>query len=403
MEHEEYVKRLVDINSSFSPSAPINRTDLFAGRIDQISSVLAAIMQRGQHAVIFGERGVGKTSLSNIIFDVLVLSGKSEFQLARYNCGVSADFGSLWRSVLKQLTVSDVEETVTLETFLPDNPGSEDIREVFQRARVASLVIIDEFDRVVDPNTTALMADTIKSLSDHSINTTLLLVGVADSVDQLIAEHQSIERALVQVKMPRMAINELNEIVDKGLVKCNMTILPEVRDKIAHVSRGLPHCTHLLAVHSALMAIRDGRTEIGWDDINAGAHKAVENQQQTIINAYELATHSPRKNIFKEVLLACALAPTNELGYFTTGDLRRALKVITGKVYDIPQFSRHLKDFCSKDRGPVLHERGQAKRFRFRFVNPLMEPFILIKGLTDKLITLDQISECLSSEPLPLT
>jgi hypothetical protein len=45
---------------------------------------------------------------------------------------------------------------------------------------------------------------TIKTLSDNasSIKTTLILVGVADSVDELIGEHQSIERAIKQVPMP---------------------------------------------------------------------------------------------------------------------------------------------------------------------------------------------------------
>jgi hypothetical protein len=38
----------------------------------------------------------------------------------------------------------------------------------------------------------------IKVLSDNSVPATLVLVGVADSVDALIVEHQSIERALVQ-------------------------------------------------------------------------------------------------------------------------------------------------------------------------------------------------------------
>src|SRR5437867_3101832 len=106
MNNQDYLKHLVEINAAFSPSAPINSRDLFAGRTTQISNVLGATIQRGQHAVIFGERGVGKTSLSNIIFDLLVMAGKSGFQVARYNCGVSAEFGSLWRSVLKQLTVS---------------------------------------------------------------------------------------------------------------------------------------------------------------------------------------------------------------------------------------------------------------------------------------------------------
>src|SRR6266568_140567 len=124
---------------------------------------MGTIFQRGQHAIIFGERGVGKTSLSNIIFDFLVMTGKNYFQVARYNCGVSVDFESIWRSALSQLTTSNGEETRTLDSYLPEAPTSEDIREVFQRSRALStIVIIDEIDRISNPDTSTLLADTIK-------------------------------------------------------------------------------------------------------------------------------------------------------------------------------------------------------------------------------------------------
>ena len=48
----------------FTPGAPIDSLDLFAGRIEQIKDVLTAVVQRGQHLVLYGERGVGKTSLA---------------------------------------------------------------------------------------------------------------------------------------------------------------------------------------------------------------------------------------------------------------------------------------------------------------------------------------------------
>ena len=43
----------------FSPTAPIDERDLFAGRTDQIRKLIDAINQKGQHAIVFGERGVG--------------------------------------------------------------------------------------------------------------------------------------------------------------------------------------------------------------------------------------------------------------------------------------------------------------------------------------------------------
>ena len=99
------------------------------------------------------------------------------------------------------------------------------------------------------------MSDTIKSLSDYAVATTILLIGVADSVDELIQGHQSIERALVQVPMPRMSDGEVKEIVVKGLSRLQMGIEPDSLDELIALSQGLPYITHLLALHTARAAL----------------------------------------------------------------------------------------------------------------------------------------------------
>ena len=388
MAFERKVVLKARINEAFTPSAPINNSDLFAGRQKQIDRVIQAIFQRGQHAIIFGERGVGKTSLANIIYDLLILAGKADFQVAKHTCGADITFAGMWRAIFKQLTiVRQNTEQLSLDAMLPDSVGSEDIRETFQSADSPSIIIIDEVDRIAATDTAVLLADAIKSLSDNSINTTLVLVGVADSVDQLIAEHQSIERALVQIHMPRMSEPELMEIIEKGLGKAQMTIDPEVKKSIANLSQGLPPCTHLLARHAAIVAVDDGRTDIAKGDLTQAVADAVANQQQSIVNAYDKATHSPRENLYKQVLLACALAKTNELGYFSAVDVREPIRRITHKDYDIPAFSQHLNDFCEGSRGPILQKTGERRRFRFRFINPLIEQFVVLKGIRDGMIS----------------
>jgi hypothetical protein len=67
------------------------------------------------------------------------------------------------------------------------------------------------------------------------------------------------------------------------------------------------------------------------------------------------------------------------------------MSVVTGKDYDIPAYSRHLYDFCEESRGKILQRQGERKRFRFRFTNPLMEPFVVLKGVADGLISESQI------------
>ena len=55
-----------EANQLFTPSTPINVADLFAGRQDQLSRIVDAVGERGRHVILYGERGVGKTSLSQI-------------------------------------------------------------------------------------------------------------------------------------------------------------------------------------------------------------------------------------------------------------------------------------------------------------------------------------------------
>ena len=63
----DYETLALKLGVLFKPSAPIDKEDLFCGRSAQVRLVVDAINQIGQHAVIFGERGVGKTSVSQIL------------------------------------------------------------------------------------------------------------------------------------------------------------------------------------------------------------------------------------------------------------------------------------------------------------------------------------------------
>lgn len=53
------IMKTLEINKVFTPGSPVNERDLFAGRILQISTLIEATSQRGYHAVLYGERGVG--------------------------------------------------------------------------------------------------------------------------------------------------------------------------------------------------------------------------------------------------------------------------------------------------------------------------------------------------------
>lgn len=399
-----YAQLAFDAGAVFTPGAPINERDLFAGRQQQIGAILDAISQRGYHAILYGERGVGKTSLSNVLSAYLQKPGW-HFLLPRINCDASDTYTSLWKKQFRDIIVTEtktgigfntdqIEVSRSLVEELPEQITPEDVRRTLhQLAKGIILVpIFDEFDRISDDKTRILMADTIKTLSDYSVDTTIILIGVADSVADLIGEHQSIERSLVQVPMPRMSPAESKQIVEKGLARLQMSISKGALDEISELSQGLPYITHLLALHSTRHALGQNLLEVKLPSVEAGIATALDQWQQSIKNSYYYATKSQQPGaIYREVLLACALATNDDLGYFSAADVRGPLRQITGKLYDIPNFARHLKELSEPGRGDMLDRTGGKRRIRYRFNSPMMRPYIIMRGFAEKLISKDDM------------
>ena len=212
-----------------------------------------------------------------------------------------------------------------------------------------------------------------------------MLVGVAESVEELITEHASIERALAQINMPRMSEDELAQIIIKGLESVAMEIDDVALGRITRLSQGLPHYTHLLGQQSALVAFDAQSDEVTTEHVNIAIATSVERSQESIAQQYYSATYSARENLYKQVLLACACAESDDRGFFSAGAVRDSLSRILERPMEIPQFAMHLNAF-STDRGPILKKVGLRKRFRYRFTNPLVQPYVLMKGIQEGII-----------------
>lgn len=392
----ENLNRLQLLGQAFTPGSPVNNQDLFAGRLPQLQKIFDAITQRGYHLVLFGERGVGKTSLANVTARALP---PQSYLVAKVTCDAVDNFSSVWRKAFKEINfasskpgigfTAQAQATMTaLVDFLPEVANPDDVRRLLESISASKpvLIILDEYDRISDKLTSTLVSDTVKTLSDNGVNATILLIGVADNVDQLIAGHQSIERALVQIPMPRMSNDEIGQIIDKGMVAVGMTITTEARTKIVTLSQGVPYVAHLLGLHATKAALYGNSTVLTADFVKLGINAALDQWHESIKRSYYAATKSHQPgNIYKEVLLACALSDVDELGYFSAAQVRTPLQKITGRELDIPNFAQHLKAFSEVERGSVLSREGQQRRWRYRFTSPLMRPYIVMRGYADGL------------------
>jgi Cdc6-like AAA superfamily ATPase len=386
---------------AFTPAAPIDKAAVFAGRGAELNAVIDAVNQRGQHAVIYGERGVGKTSLANVICEHLEnLQQNIQIVSPRINCTVDDDFSSIWRKIFQQIqeykqktTVGFLKQVVEsiqpMSDRLSGDVRPDDVRVLLDviGTQAIGIIVIDEFDRCPSRQVSSLLADTIKMLSDHAVRATIILVGVADSVEQLVAEHRSIERALRQILMPRMTGEEIKEILDKGFGRVEMQASPEVVSNIVQLSQGLPHYAHLLGRECGRVAAVQRRRQVTALDLEKGIEESLNHVSESTKAAHHKAVRSAKKvNLFRQVLLACALAECDSLGFFAAAAVRPPLRDITRKAYDIPTFARHLKEFCSDKRGPVLQRTGEPHNYLYRFVNPLMQPYVVMEGVAEGLI-----------------
>ena len=133
---------------------------------------------------------------------------------------------------------------------------------------------------------TPAFADTIKDLSDSSTNVTVILIGVAHTITDLIEEHESIERCIGQVYMPPMAKFELREIIDTGLRHLSMTMDGSTKDMVISLSRGYPYYTHLLCNGAAIKAINGKSQGISRADLGGAIKLAMANAAASVRDDY---------------------------------------------------------------------------------------------------------------------
>lgn len=391
LNHDEARQRLLALGEAFTPSAPIADQELFAGRNHELFSVIEAMQSAGQHAVIYGERGVGKTSLARVA--MRVAANQSGIVAVRINCDGNDVYDTLWQKVLDEMKIrageSEPQDREWLETavrecselFATQDLSPSTIRLGLRKfaLRQPLALFFDEFNELADSTAIGLLANTIKALSDHIEPITLCPVGVAEDLDALLEGHLSAIRAIVQIKMPRMTRDELEDIGTRGLKRLDMTISEDALRLVRVIPRGLPQYAHLIAQEGARQALLGDRDEITRSDVMGGLEVGLSKLDRSLSRAYEQATYSPRKTRLKEVLLACSIAKLGDMGDFSPSDVRAPYSRIIKEDVDIDRFNPQLTTLATTR--DILVREGEERRWRYRFRDPLMEPYVLLDGL----------------------
>ena len=393
----DYIKYSL-LPQAFNPAGPVTNKDMFQGRGQQLGKVLDAIFVPGKSIIVYGERGVGKTSMASVVFDIIKQLGHAtpNYWYGKTNCSRASDFKSLWHEAFKNVQFTQSEPKVGFSISDPQSTGGDSytladtmLKDDVSQARIVEYLkdkygiwIFDEFN-LLPMSEKEKFSDLMKALSDANSTSKIILVGVADDISEIVESHQSVERCTRQVPMPRMNRDEMNGILTRAETICGIKYTSPAATLIVKVSQGFPYITHFLGLESSKIALAEKRLTVGKADVDSAIGLFIDDSQESLRESYRKAIYSPSKNAtYEEVLLACSICSRDDFGMFRITDIADALSSIRGKMVHPGVFNKQLNKLCDDNsRGTPIRRRGNKNTYTYKFDNPLLQPYVMLTGI----------------------
>ena len=390
-----------NLSNVFTPASPISTPELLKGRENVMEDVRHAFRRKGACIVMFGDRGVGKTSIAKV--SMKLVAGDHFY----YSVSANDSFDSIAIAILThydvQWSVQSRGETETTEkdaradikvasggllhrreTIAQEAPITTDVltsQEICTRLpQKEGLVIIDDFERISARSSRIKFADLVKKVSDNEIPITFMFVGIARNIDELLLFHESAARSITEIKISRLRDEDIQKIVNDGMDSLGIQINPEHVDHIVSYSARFPYYTHLLcegAVTHMIAKLRDGTRNsyaINHDDLNASVNYAIRNAEHSISTAYEAAVRNIKDSQrFKYTLYALASSPHEPLPYREISEWVRGVSRASSPI----NISHQLKIL---ERAKIIERVGKGF---YRFTNPILKDFVILKARSD--------------------
>ena len=394
------------VRKVFTPHAPVQIQDLLFGRSGTVQQIVKQINNPGAYPILYGDRGVGKTSIASIVQIVIdhskntLINTFKNTYIDGKKCSSQETLGSIFKNVLKKC---DVDLDLIESTQSVESGGSADLAAGFAKAGVASkrnrtekkgaaekritasylaellskkfdfgLLIIDEVDAIKDETVKFQLAETIKLLSDSHSTFKIMLVGVAELSESLTAGHPSIGRCAVETKLDRMKDGEIRQIITNGSIRIKpaMDFDSEVVKQIAQLANGYPYFAHLIALKCVEDAICDNRKHIRIHHLPSALKSATLEAEQSLRFAFDSATSSATTNMFRIVVDAASRFGVEN---FSASDLRGKIKEIHGQDITQGALNNLFKKLVDDNHKRILHRVAKGT---YRFSDPRMPSFV---------------------------
>lgn len=326
--------QLVEIlNEHLSPSKEIVDPDRLIGRETYLTRIRRALLSPGRHVFIYGERGVGKTSLAVTAGQLAIQDDKNFIYVP---CGTDTTYFEIIQAIGN--SVLDVPERVAgqgqgfnfglnLPTGGGGNVGyskdsnsgvsrpvsSAEALDIlrFVRSKLSGQIIIaiDEIDRISEARQKIQLAELLKNVSSVIEDMRFIFCGIGADVDEIIGQHLSTGRMFEAVEVEKLSHDKLWRIIDLVAEKLSVNIDRGFLIRIGIISDGFPHFVHLIG-ECLFYAMHDDNNETKSCEkhhFDTALHEALQKAEPALRKIYQMATEkSKNKAEYEEALWALA-------------------------------------------------------------------------------------------------
>lgn len=326
IERHEFGERL---NTLLSPARPIQSIEYLQGRGKELDKIEKSLFARGRHIFIYGDRGVGKSSLAaaaasqcqsadsayidvscapdstlkgivaNIAYQAMKISRTKKTKL---NANASVEFRFLKIGGSKEVTHNDLYSEIH---SLVDAVAV--LQEVAAIHSERPIVVLDEFDRISDKVEANLFADLVKQLGDKKVNITFFFTGVGKTLEELLGAHPSAIRQFETIELTKLSWDARWDIAKRAANAFGVEIEDQVCVRIAAVSDGYPYYVHLITERLLWRVWEDKAvvTEIDREHYQLALRDAIESINPELKIPYGMAVNQ-RTEDYEKVLWATA-------------------------------------------------------------------------------------------------
>lgn len=407
--------------NAFLPATELDDPERFAGRSKQVRELADSLHLLGSTPLIYGDRGLGKSSLAlqlrliamgnvellhqlnaerlalpaggnYLTFYVTCTDATNSFQdllQALVNAAESVELAGsgdatqlIDRVTRRRLTLKFVEVESTKKFAVESQRLSyQDLNleeKLVQLSELLTLTygqpvlfVIDELDRM---ESTEGLASFLKAASGKNLK--FVLVGIASNVSDLLSDHQSLERRLQPVRVPLMDVKELAQIVLKAqnyLQEANFDIKFSTAaiGKLIQVAAGFPWFVHVLGQQCVIEADRHGYKTIQRAHVENAIQGVVDSRlAQQFSDMYQVAV---RDSVAREKALRA-------FAHWTEPDIptREVYKILKTQL-GVSSGSTHRGQLCKPEFGDILFVPGIQKRGLVRFRNEMFKAYVRMR------------------------